>query len=177
MKNKEKQILRIIEKYKSSITDKDFSKIKSLFSDVGDSNKTFSLFTDGACEFDDVYRPINAGIGGLIKKNSIIIDSFAENVGIKTNNESEYLALIKGIKLCHEHGIKIVSIYADSELVVKQVNGEYKVKNERMSILFNETHLQLSKLDSWDLNHVLRHNNVEADELSKEGLAKEKTNV
>ncbi len=177
MKNKEKQILKIIEKYKSSFSDKDFSKIKSLFSNVSNSDNNFSLFTDGACEFDSHYKPINAGIGGLIKKNSIVIDSFAENVGIKTNNESEYLALIKGIKLCLEHDINIVSIYADSELIVKQVNGEYKVKNERMAILYKQAHVQLSKLDSWNLYHVMRDKNSEADELSKEGLTKEKTNV
>jgi ribonuclease HI len=177
MKNKEKQILRIIDKYKSSISKEDFSKLISLLSDSKDLNPSYCLFTDGACEFDNDYKPINAGIGGVIKKNNIIIDSFAKNIGVKTNNESEYLALIDGIKLCIQHDIKAISIYADSELIVKQVNGDYKVKNERMSILCNEAHAQLSKLDSWKITHILRDKNSEADELSKEGLSKEKTNV
>ena len=175
--NKEKQILKIIDQYKSSISEDDFSKLISILKDGDDTNDSYSLFTDGACEFDDDYKPINAGIGGLIKKSDTILDSFADNVGVKTNNESEYLALIKGVKLCLEHNIRTVSIYADSELVVKQINGEYKVKNERMAILCNETHTQLSKLDSWTLTHVLRDKNSEADELSKQGLSKEKTNV
>ena len=177
MKNKEKQILKIIDKYKSSISEDDFSKILSILTNNNDKNESYYLFTDGACEFDDNYKPINAGIGGLIKKNNNIIDSFAENVGIKTNNESEYLALIRGVKLCLKHNIKNVSIYADSELIVKQVNGDYKVKNERMAFLYHETHAQLLKLNYWDLTHVLRDKNFEADELSKEGLTKEKTNV
>lgn len=177
MKNKEKEILKILSKYKSSISREDFKKINSLLTIHQDLNESFSLYTDGACEFDNDYKPINAGIGGLIKKENKVIHSFAENVGVKTNNESEYLALIKGIKLCHELKINTVSIYADSELIVKQINGEYKVKNERMAVLNKETHLQLSKLDSWDISHVLRDKNSEADELSKEGLSKEKTNV
>jgi len=149
MKNKEKQILKIIDQYKSSISEDDFSKLISILKDGDDTNDSYSLF----------------------------IDSFAKNVGIKTNNESEYLALIEGVELCLKHSIKTVSIYADSELIVKQINGEYKVKNERMAVLCKQTHAQLSKLDSWNLSHVMRDKNSEADELSKEGLTKEKTNV
>ena len=177
MKNKEKQILKIIDQYKSSISEDDFSKLISILKDGDDTNDSYSLFTEGACEFDDDYKPINAGIGGLIKKNNVVVDSFAKNVGIKTNNESEYLALIEGVELCLKHSIKTVSIYADSELIVKQINGDYKVKNERMAVLCKQTHAQLSKLDSWNLSHVMRDKNSEADELSKEGLTKEKTNV
>ena len=81
------------------------------------------------------------------------------------------------MELCLKHSIKTISIYADSELIVKQINGEYKVKNERMAVLCKQTHTQLSKLDSWNLSHVMRDKNSEADELSKEGLTKEKTNV
>ena len=51
------------------------------------------------------------------------------------------------------------------------------LKNERMAVLCKQTHAQLSKLDSWNLSHVMRDKNSEADELSKEGLTKEKTNV
>ena len=177
MNDKEKQIFKIINKYKSSFSEEDFSKISSLLVSDDNSKESYFLFTDGACEFDDNYRPINAGIGGIIKKNNFVIDSFSENVGIKTNNESEYLALIKGIKLCIEHNIKIISIYADSELVVNQIKGDYKVKNNRMAILHKEALDQLSKLNSWKIKHILRDKNSEADELSKEGLSKEKTNV
>ena len=172
MDAKNKKILKILNKYKSSISSTDLSILKSLLSNDLEVDEEFSLFTDGACEFDEEYNPINAGVGGVIKLKDKTILSFSENVGIKTNNEAEYLALIKGIDLCIKNNISNVSIFADSELVVKQINGEYKVKNERMAVLHKKTHDLLKKFNSWDINHVLRENNTEADDLSKLGLCK-----
>ena len=172
MDDKNKKISNILEKYKSSFSKDDLSKLESLLSNELEKIKKYSLFTDGACEFDDEYKPINAGIGGLIKFNDETLLSFSENIGVKTNNEAEYLALIKGINICIENNISNISIFADSELIVKQINGDYKVKNERMAALHKKTHELLSKLNSWEIEHVLRELNVEADELSKQGLTK-----
>tara|TARA_B100000427_G_scaffold259509_1_gene223637 strand:- start:186 stop:716 length:531 start_codon:yes stop_codon:yes gene_type:complete len=174
---KSKKILKILNKYESFMSEKDLKDIKDLLNLDNDSEDIFSLFTDGACQFNDEYEPVNAGIGVVLKKNDKTILEFSDNIGIKTNNEAEYFALIKGIELCIKNGVKNILIYADSELVVKQVNREYKVKNDRMNYLFNEVSNLLSKLDSWSLNHILRDKNSEADELSKQGLSKEKTNV
>ena len=80
--------------------------------------------------------------------------------------------MIKGINLCIKNNISNISIFADSELVVKQINGDYKVKNERMAVLHKKTHDLLSKFNYWDINHVLREKNTEADNLSKQGLTK-----
>jgi len=172
MDNKNKNISDILDKYKSSFSKEDLSKLESLLSSDLEKNKKYSLFTDGACEFDKDYKPINAGIGGLIKFEDEIIFSFSENIGVKTNNEAEYIALITGIKLCIDNKISNISIFADSELVVKQIKGDYKVKNERMAALHKKTHDLLLKLNSWEIEHVLRDLNTEADELSKEGLSK-----
>jgi len=172
MTNKNKKISSILEKYKSSFSKDDLSSLENLLSDDLQSKKSYSLFTDGACEFDNDYKPVNAGIGGLLKMNNKIIFSFSENIGKKTNNEAEYLALMKGIEICVESNILNISIFSDSELVVKQINGDYKVKNDRMSKLYKRTHELLSELKSWKVVHVLRDKNVEADELSKEGLSK-----
>ena len=172
MKNKNKKISSILEKYKSSFSKEDLSSLENLLSDDLQSKKSYNLFTDGACEFDDDYKPVNAGIGGLLKMDNNIIFSFSENIGKKTNNEAEYLALIKGIEICVESNFLNISIFLDSELVVKQINGDYKVKNDRMSILHKKTHKLLSNLKSWKIIHILRDKNVEADELSKEGLSK-----
>jgi len=172
MKNKNKKISSILEKYKSSFSKEDLSSLENLLSDDLQSKKSYNLFTDGACEFDDDYKPVNAGIGGLLKMDNNIIFSFSENIGKKTNNEAEYLALIKGIEICVESNFLNISIFLDSELVVKQINGDYKVKNDRMSILHKKTHGLLSNLKSWKIIHILRDKNVEADELSKEGLSK-----
>lgn len=171
MDSKNKKISKILDKYKSSFSSDDLSSLEALLSSDLDSAK-YLLFTDGACEFDNEYKPINAGIGGVIKLKDQTLLSFSENVGIKTNNEAEYLALIKGIDLCLENNISNISIFADSELVVKQINGDYKVKNERMAALHKKTHELLSKFNSWGINHVLRDKNTEADDLSKQGLSK-----
>ena len=171
MDNKNKKISKILDKYKSSFSSDDQLSLDKLLSSDLDSEK-YALFTDGACEFDNDYKPINAGIGGVIKIKDKTIFSFSENVGIKTNNEAEYLALIKGVNLCLENNISNISIFADSELVVRQINGDYKVKNERMAALHKKTHELLSKFNSWEINHVLRDKNNEADDLSKQGLSK-----
>ena len=172
MNDNNKKISKILEKYKSSFSKNDLLNLESLLSNELESIKSYSLFTDGACEFDDEYRPINAGIGGVIKFDEEILFSFSENIGVKTNNEAEYIALITGIKLCIDNKISNISIFADSELVVNQIKGDYKVKNERMAALHKKTHDLLLKLNSWEIEHVLRDLNTEADELSKEGLSK-----
>ena len=168
--NKEK-VLEILKKYKSS-----FSKSEQSFVDEIIKNKSiytddhFELFTDGACEFNKEHEPINAGIGGIIKNNGKVLSSFSKNIGIKTNNEAEYLALIEGLHLCQKENIKSINIFLDSELVVKQVNGDYKVKNERMAVLHKDVVDILKKFREFNVAHVYRENNTEADNLSKEAL-------
>ena len=96
--------------------------------------------------------------------------SFSKNIGIKTNNEAEYLALIEGLHLCQKENIKSINIFLDSELVVKQVNGDYNVKNERMAVLHRDVVDILKKFREFNVAHVYRENNAEADNLSKEAL-------
>lgn len=172
MKDKNNKILSILEKYKSSFSKKDLQNLETLLSNNLEPNEAYFLYTDGACEFDNNYEPINAGIGGLLKLDGKVIFSFSENIGKKTNNEAEYLALLKGIEICIQSNILNLIIHSDSELVVKQINGDYKVKNERMITLHKKTLDLLSNLKSWKIIHILRGKNIEADELSKEGLSK-----
>tara|TARA_S200000501_G_C20694580_1_gene686701 strand:- start:255 stop:791 length:537 start_codon:yes stop_codon:yes gene_type:complete len=131
---------------------------------------TIKLFVDGASDLHSK----TAGIGGVIYSNDKELSNFSEPLFDKTNNEAEYLALIKGIEKLIE--IKVVSaiIYADSELVVKQVLGIYKVKNERMKILHNLVLEKLKLIDQWNLVHIRREKNIRADELSKLGMNKAK---
>ena len=93
-------------------------------------------------------------------------------MGDCTNNEAEYLALIRGIEMCIEHKIVHVNIFSDSELIVRQINGDYKVKNERMIKLHSKVLDLCSMLTEWSISHVMREKNMEADLLSKEGLEK-----
>jgi ribonuclease HI len=90
---------------------------------------TVSLFVDGAADL----HTKTAGIGGVfLGENNEELYRFSKYLDDTTNNEAEYSALIRGLELGLELNIMDIKIYADSELVVKQVNGEYKVKHERM---------------------------------------------
>ena len=141
-----------------------------MIDDLNGENQTIKLFVDGASDLHSK----TAGIGGVIYSNDKELSNFSEPLFDKTNNEAEYLALIKGIEKLIE--IKVVSaeIYADSELVVKQVLGIYKVKNERMKILHNLVLEKLRFIDQWNLVHIRREKNIRADELSKLGMNKAK---
>ena len=111
-----------------------------------------------------------AGIGGVfLGENNEKLFRFSEYLDDATNNEAEYSALIKGLELGLEFNIREIKIYADSELVVKQVNGEYKVKHERMKPLHQKTIVLLRQYSNWSLQHVPRDDNTIADKLSKEG--------
>jgi len=126
------------------------------------------LFIDGAADLHSK----RAGIGGVFLNHDEEIFSFSENIGPATNNEAEYRALIQGLKLALKNELFSLQIFADSELVVKQINGEYKVKNERMKILHGKAKSLLVKFDSWEINHVRREMNKIADNYAKKGMLK-----
>jgi len=177
--NKEKKLLQILERFRNQLSDKeiafidDLSKKTKSVRDVWDSlDSEYSLFIDGAAEFDEDLKPNNAGIGGLIKKGDELIYSFSKNIGIRTNNEAEYSSLIEGIKACLDHEIYHVNIFSDSELIVNQVNGKYKLKDSKMIKLHAKVVKLCSDLESWTISHIPREKNAAADELSKEGLTK-----
>ena len=177
--SKEEKLLKILEQFRNELSDKELAFIDDLnnegesikkASDSTDSD--YSLFIDGAAEFDEDLKPNNAGIGGLIKKGDELVYSFSENIGIRTNNEAEYSALIQGIQACLDHKIYYVDIFSDSELIVNQVNGKYKLKDSKMIKLHAEVTKLCSELESLTISHVPREQNVEADHLSKLGLTK-----
>jgi len=128
-----------------------------------------SLFTDGAADL----HTKTAGIGGVfLGENNEELYRFSEYLDDATNNEAEYSALIRGLELGLELNIIDIKIYADSELVVKQVNGDYKVKHERMRPLHRKAIALLYQYSNWSLQHVPRDDNTIADKLSKEGMEK-----
>jgi len=132
------------------------------------NDKEVTLFVDGASDLHSK----TAGIGGVVYMNEKELTCFSVPLYDKTNNEAEYLALIKGIEVVSELKISNVKIFADSELVVKQVIGDYKVKNERMKNLHAQVSSGLQKIDNWSIGHIRREKNTRADELSKIGMEK-----
>ncbi len=133
-----------------------------------DANITATIFIDGASELENS----NAGIGGVFYKDqnfSSEFHSFSENIGAATNNEAEYQALIRALDISKKLNIYKIDIFSDSELLVKQINLEYKVKNERLKKLHTEARDKLYN-STWKLSHIRREKNRKADFLSKKGL-------
>lgn len=131
-----------------------------------ENSKSVKLYVDGAADL----HTKTAGIGGVFYRNGAELFSFSEFIGSATNNEAEYGALIKGLEESLKLNILNIEIFADSELIVKQINGEYKVKNERMQKLHHKAISLFRKFNSWTLTHIRREKNSAADKLSKDGM-------
>jgi ribonuclease HI len=98
------------------------------------------------------------------------LTSRGELIGAATNNVAEYRAMLLGIELAHELGAGNVELVGDSELIVKQINGEYKVKKPDLKPLFLEVLRGLREFDEWTVRHVRREENEAADLLVNETL-------
>ena len=93
-----------------------------------------------------------------------------EYIGEATNNVAEYRAVLLALELAKELGAGEVEIVNDSELVARQIGGEYKVKNPGMKQLHAETMEKLRGFDAWAVRNVRREHNARADELVNEAL-------
>jgi ribonuclease HI len=94
----------------------------------------------------------------------------AAPIGTATNNVAEYTALVEGLQLASELGVRRLTVFSDSELLVKQMNGEYRVKNPDLLELYEEARRLARGFDQVTLTHVRRDQNRRADELGNEAL-------
>ena len=133
--------------------------------------KVFPL-TEYTMNFDGASKgnPGLSGAGAVIYKNGEEIWSSCKFIGTKTNNQSEYSALILGLNGALYLGIKTLSVLGDSLLVINQVNNIYKVKSACLHNLYNEVQALKTEFDFIEFNHVYRNYNKRADELSNLAL-------
>ncbi|HEY8501482.1 MAG TPA: ribonuclease HI family protein [Solirubrobacterales bacterium] len=116
-------------------------------------------------------NPGPAAIGVVVRNgDGRVLEEVGEAIGEATNNVAEYRALLRGIKLAAAHGAEELELIGDSELVVRQVEGRYKVKNAGMKELHGEVKRALRDFDSWSIRHVRREHNADADRLVNEAL-------
>ena len=94
----------------------------------------------------------------------------SERIGEATNNVAEYRAVMLGVELARELGADEVELIGDSELIARQLKGEYKVKQEHLRPLHAEASAALGKLKKWSIRNVPRAANARADELLNETL-------
>ena len=99
-----------------------------------------------------------------------LVEERKQLIGEATNNIAEYRALLLGIERARALGANEVELVADSELVVRQVRGQYRVKDAGLKPLHAEVVRSLDEFDDWSIRHVRREDNAEADRLVNEAL-------
>jgi len=125
------------------------------------------LWSDGAARGN----PGPAGIGIMLKtKTGEVLLAEGRFVGHTTNNVAEYKALLLGLERALERGVRRLDVFADSELLIKQLKGQYRVKNEGLKPLFSEAKALIQRFERVRLEHVRRELNVEADRLANAGI-------
>ena len=125
----------------------------------------YYLYTDGACKGN----PGKSSVGVVLyDANMTEIATISKKIGLGTNNEAEYKALLEGLELCKEYNISLdkVIIRMDSLLVVNQILGKFKVHNERLHNLFTK----VKSYGPLTIEHVYRTNNKRADELANNAM-------
>jgi dinuclear metal center YbgI/SA1388 family protein len=127
----------------------------------------YVLYTDGGARGN----PGPAGIGArLLDAGGEVAEELADFIGRATNNVAEYQALIAGLEMALDHGVELLDVFLDSELVVRQVNGEYKVKDGGLKPLHEQACLLLSRFHEVEVRHVRREQNAEADALVNQAI-------
>ena len=126
-----------------------------------------SLYCDGASRGNP--GPSGAGVL-LLNQNGEPILELSRFLDEATNNEAEYKALIRGLSAAAEIGIKSLQVFLDSQLVVNQLLGTYKVRNPRLRLLFDQATSRLQQFDDYAIFHVSRDLNQQADRLANEAI-------
>jgi len=116
-------------------------------------------------------NPGPAAIGAVVQDaEGEVLEERGERIGTATNNVAEYRALLLGIERAADLGASELELIGDSELIVRQVKGEYKVKDATLRELHGEVMKALRPFESWSIQHVRREQNAEADRLVNQVL-------
>lgn len=125
------------------------------------------IYTDGGARGN----PGPAGIGVVVcDANKKVVAEVSRYIGETTNNQAEYQAVLAGIKKAKDLGATEVIFYLDSELVVKQLNREYKVKNKELAPWFVKIYNATLDFKKVSFHHIRRELNKEADKLANEAM-------
>jgi ribonuclease HI len=116
-------------------------------------------------------NPGPAAIAAVVQDaDGEVLEERSETIGHATNNVAEYKAVLLGIDRAVAFGAEEVDLVGDSELIVRQVKGDYKVKDANLRELHGQVLTALKSFESWSIRHVRRDDNAEADRLVNEEL-------
>ena len=126
-----------------------------------------TLYTDGGARGN----PGPAGIGVVLRdEHGEVIGEIAQGIGDATNNVAEYAALIAGLELAHHKGVTELRVFMDSELVVSQLLGRWKIKKDTLRPLAVKARALMNRFQVCELEHVRRELNADADRLANQGM-------
>lgn len=134
---------------------------------------TYTIHTDGGARGN----PGPAAIGVVIEADGQVVTSFSRFIGATTNNQAEYQAVHAALTWVIDHTPAAVDLYADSELIVKQLRREYKMKNAELAPWWMKIHQLVNQIGHVRFHHVRREENVAADALVNEELDRQARGV
>ena len=128
---------------------------------------TLRLYTDGAARGN----PGPAGLGVVIEDDQgMRLRGLCRYIGVATNNRAEYLALLEGLRAVREWKPEHLEVYLDSNLVVEQVNGRWRIKHAELQPLARQVQTLLQEFPSVTVTHVRREKNKGADALANKAI-------
>jgi ribonuclease HI len=134
---------------------------------MADAEKEWILMVDGAARGN----PGEAGCGAVIcDDQGVVVRELSRYLGRATNNVAEYEALLMGLEALIKMGKKKIRVQSDSQLLVRQLNGEYRVKDIKLKPLFERARELLRHFDAYRILHVPRESNKLADRLANQGI-------
>ena len=132
-----------------------------------EKEETLSLYIDGASRGN----PGPAGVGVVLcDGGNRVLWEFGKFIGETTNNVAEYTALIDGLQEALIHKVRKISVYTDSELLTRQLQGKYKVKEPHLKVLHQQALSLIRGFGRFGIHHIPRTENRRADKLANEAL-------
>jgi ribonuclease HI len=147
------------------------SRGAGLFGDSASEPKTVAAAYRANIDGGSRGNPGPASYGVVIRDpRGEIVAKLKKYIGRMTNNVAEYYGLIAALDYAQSHAVRALRIESDSELLVKQMRGQFKVKSPELRPLFERAHKMSQSLESFRIDHVYREQNREADALANEAL-------
>jgi len=134
-----------------------------------------TLHTDGGARGNP--GPAGAGVSLCDAQTGAPVFEAGYWLGEMTNNQAEYTGLLRGLEAAARAGAKSLKIFSDSELMVRQITGVYRVKNPNIVPLFEQAYKKLKDIPAWSIQHVRREQNKRADELANVAMDRREDNV
>ena len=125
------------------------------------------------CDGGSRGNPGPSGYGAVVESpDGKVVARLSQFLGVQTNNYAEYSGLLAVLKWAHENGARRLRVVSDSELMVKQMKGQYKVASPGLRPLWEEAKRLAARLEKFEMRHTLRGGNKEADQLANDAMDK-----